>query len=121
MESYNQQFLEKVGCPRLTSAKPPASNKNLTLPSQFCLETDRLGLPYRDQPTRIESGRANGRISYPLRIHFRCCRHHSLLAGTALLPVILVIDDSDWRLSYEARPCAAGAPDAIRPARRVAL
>ena len=38
MESFNQQSWEKVACPRLSSAKSTASNKNFTLPSQFCFE-----------------------------------------------------------------------------------
>jgi hypothetical protein len=96
-----------------------AGNENLTLPSQFCLDY-RFAQPrseYKDEPTGIESGHSNGGISNPVRTHLRLCRHHSLLAGTALLRVILLLDHRDRRLSYAARPRAARAPNAIRTAR----
>jgi hypothetical protein len=82
---------------------------------------DRAASPaaHRDEHTRNENGRSNSGTFHPVRRpHFRLRRHDSLLAGLALLAVILGIVDRDWGLSSEARPRAAGAPDAIRTARR---
>src|SRR6516225_3269 len=55
-----------------------------------------------------EGGRSDSRISYHFRADLRGCRHNSLLARMALLPVILVPDDRDWNLSNQARPPAIG-------------
>src|SRR5260370_13584627 len=82
------------------------------------LNIDRpASLGISDEPTGIESGHSNGGISNSVRTHFRLCWHHSRLAGMALLPVILLLNRRDRRLSYAPRPRPSQAPDAIRTGR----